>query len=67
MKTYLFGDLEVIPTGRYVDKHNHRIIEVKSVDEKLNWTMFVDINSLFEIKHIEKSHINELNNEFLSN
>lgn len=51
-KTYLFGDLEVILTGRYSDKTvanaKHRFVEIKSIH--LHWSTFVDINVLSEIK-----------------
>ena len=54
MKTYLHGDLEVVLTGRYADKQvtnsKHRFVEVKSIDEKMSWSMFVDINTIYEIQ-----------------
>jgi hypothetical protein len=54
MKTYLYGDLEVALTGRYVDKHisnsKHRFVEVVSADVKMGWSMFVDINTIYEIQ-----------------
>lgn len=63
---YLYNDIEVTCTGRYVDKKLNyikesdrqnkpqieRFVEITPIDDHLHWTKFVPINELYIIKNI---------------
>jgi hypothetical protein len=63
---YLYNDIEVTCTGRYVDKkityikesdkqnkpQLERFVEITPVDDHLHWTKFVSISELYLIKNI---------------
>jgi hypothetical protein len=55
---YLYKDIEVRSTGRYVNKPNtvvrkvDHFIEITPVDEEINWTKFVSIDDLYLIQTI---------------
>ena len=58
-KHYLYKDIEVRSTGRYVNKPNSIVkkvdhfIEITPVDDEINWTKFVNIEELYLIQSIE--------------
>lgn len=55
-KNYLYGDIEVKCTGRYVNKPNtimrmvDHFIEITPIDDDVNWTKFVDVRELHVIQ-----------------
>lgn len=57
-KHYLYKDIEVRSTGRYVNKPNsvmrvvEQFIEITPVDTEINWTKFVNSKELFLIQSI---------------
>lgn len=63
-KHYLYKDIEVSSTGRYVNKPNSMLrlvehfIEITPVDDEINWTKFVNINELFLIQSISDTQEN---------
>jgi hypothetical protein len=56
IKHYLYKDIEVCSTGRFVNKPNHVVrkiehfVEITPVDDEINWTKFVNIEELYLIQ-----------------
>jgi hypothetical protein len=55
-KNYLYGDIEVKCTGRYVNKPNSVVrsvdhfIEITPIDDDVSWTKFVNVRELHLIQ-----------------